>query len=321
MPSNARWAQNGITVAGSPNGTSGSSSDRLNANFGIYFADDDILYIADLRNGRIVLIAPNSTTAIRVTSQVFPSNPLKGACNVFVTRTSIYVLDTWDFSVQKWSRNFSGSVTVAGVSAVKGNATNMMTFSNSYHLFVDNYGNLFVSDYDNHRVMRFSWNSTSGASGVMVAGTGIPGFDTTQLNGPKGIFVTDDGILYIADSINHRIQKWIIGSTSGMTVAGTRQAGRESTQFAYPQTVLVDLNGYMYIADYRNSRVMRWKLGASAGECIVACSGYWGVASSQLNGPTSITFDSRGSIYVNEFDNSRVQKFEILDETSMLSIY
>ena len=317
LPVNARWDQNGTIVAGSPNG---SSLDRLSYNFGIYCADDDILYIADSGNSRVVLIAPNSTTAIRIIWQVLPSNPLQTPTDVFVTRASIYVIDASDFSVQKWPKDFSDSVIVAGTSGVKGNATDMMAIGTSYNLFVDKYGNVFVSDLDNHRVMRFLWNSTNGTEGVMVAGTGVGGIDATQLNGPRGVFVTDDGTLYIADSYNHRIQKWIKSAISGSTVAGTEAGGTGLSELSYPQAVLVDANRCIYVADYGNNRIMRWAPGTNIGECIAACSGYSGAALGQLNGPNSIAFDSSGSLYVNEVNNRRVQKFEIKNETSTISI-
>ena len=317
-----RWAQNGITVAGLANGTSGSSFDELSYNFGVYCADDNVLYIADYGNNRVVLVAPNSTTAIDVIGQGSQSDMFTfyGPSDVFVTRTSIYIMDTWNFRVQMWTRNLSDPVTVAGLEGVRGNSTNMMALSDSYNLFVDNYGNVFVGDYDNHRVMMFPWNSISGTNGVMVAGTGIPGSYAYQLNGPSGVFVTNDRILYIADCNNHRIQKWAIGDTYGVTVAGTGTGGSGLSQLYYPYTVLVDSNGYMYITDYTNNRIVRWALDAIVGECIVACSGGRGVDSSQLSGPTSMTFDSGGSLYVNDQGNDRVQKFEILNETSIKSI-
>ena len=237
--------------------------------------------------------------------------------DVFVTRTSVYVMDTSNFRVQKWSRYFLNTVTVAGIVGVRGSSTSMTALGNSYNLFLDKYENVFVGDYGNHRVMMFLSNSTSGTSGVMVAGTGIQGSNSRGLNRPSGIFVTDDRILYIADTENHRIQRWTIGANSGTTVAGRGKAGTALSQLNSPYTVLVDSNEHMYITDYGNSRIMRWRLGANVGECIAACSGYWGIASNQLYTPSSIAFDSSGFLYVNDLGNNRVQKFEILNKTSI----
>ena len=318
LPVNARWDQNGTIVAGSPNG---SSLDRLSYNFGIYCADDDILYIADSGNSRVVLIAPNSTTAIRIIWQVLPSNPLQTPTDVFVTRASVYVIDASDFSVQKWPKDFSDSVIVAGTSGVKGNATDMMAFGSSYNIFVDKDGNVYVSDNENNRVMRFPWNSTNGTTGVVVAGTGVGGIEATQLNGPRGVFVTDDGTLYIADSYNHRIQKWLQSAIAGTNVAGTGASGTGLSELSYPQAVLVDQNGYIYIADSGNNRIMRWGPNDGDAECIVACLGGAGIGSHQLNEPNSIAFDWNGSLYVNDVGNRRVQKFAILNETGIEFLY
>ena len=294
----------------------------LKDNFGVFCADDNILYVADYLNNRVVLFAPNSTTAIRVIGNQSQSDmfTFNRPSDVFVTRTSIYVMDTWNFRVQKWSRNFSDPVTVAGISGKNGSSTDMNRFANAYNLFVDNYGNVFVGDYKNHRVMMFPWNSTNGTNGIIAAGTGVIGSQAGQLNGPSGIFLTDDGILYIADSDNHRIQKWILGQNSGVTVAGGKGGGSALSQLYYPYTVLVDLNGYMYISDYSNHRIMRWKSGAAQGECIAACSGSKGLNVNQLNGPSSIAFDSSGSLYVNDELNNRVQKFKFLAENGLVSI-
>ena len=313
LPSTARWAKNAITVAGAANGTNGSSLNRLSSNFGVFWADG-ILYVADTSNNRIVLIAPNSTTAIAVVGVSSQPQSFRVPTDVFVTATSIYVMDTWNFRVEKWSKDFFDSETVAGILGKNGSSTDMTMLASAQNLFIDNYGNLFVSDRINHRVVRFPWNSISGTAGVIVAGTGSQGSNSNQLNTPSGVFVTDNGTLYIVDCSNHRIQKWLKGAESGVTVAGTGSYGSGLSQFNYPNKVLVDLNGYMYITDYGNNRIMRWAPNASQGECIVACSGYSGVSSNTLNGPTSMAFDSSGSLYVSDWKNSRVQKFDILND-------
>ena len=310
----ARWAKNAITVAGSTIGTNGSSLNQLTLNFGVFWADG-ILYVADARNSRILFIAPNSTTAIREIGGSFEPGTFNAPADVLVTATSIYVMDTWNFRVQKWSKNFFDPVTVAGISGQKGNSSDMTMLANAQNLFVDNYGSLFVGDRNNHRVMRFPWNSTNGTAGVIVAGNGSPGNASNQLNLPSGVFVTDDGTLYIADCGNHRIQKWFKGAESGVTVAGTGTYGGGVLQLNCPIKVLVDLSGYMYITDLGNHRIMRWGPNAGQGECIVACSGYLGLGPNMLYQPTSMTFDSSGSLYVNDWKNNRVQKFEMLNET------
>src|SRR5690242_4550837 len=103
----AQWAQDATTVAGAANGKNGSSIDMLSGPFGIYIADDDTLYVADTSNNRVVLIQKNSSKVIAVIGQGTQSDMFTffRPTDIFVIRTSIYVMDTGNFRVQKWSEN------------------------------------------------------------------------------------------------------------------------------------------------------------------------------------------------------------------------
>ncbi|CAF5145990.1 unnamed protein product, partial [Rotaria sp. Silwood1] len=52
IPPNARWQQNGVTVAGG-NGT-GNGMNQLNFPMGLYIDDEQTVYVADQHNHRIV---------------------------------------------------------------------------------------------------------------------------------------------------------------------------------------------------------------------------------------------------------------------------
>jgi sugar lactone lactonase YvrE len=182
-------------------------------------------------------------------------------------------------------------------------------FATPYYLYVDNNDNIYLSDTENHKVLLFLSNSING---TMVAGTGVVGFNNDQLNRSYGVFVNRNGTLYIADHWNHRIMKWFSGALSGIVAAGNGTAGVSSTQLNFPTQVIVDTNEYMYINEAGNSRITRWAPYSSFGVCIAACSGTAGTASIQLNVPHSLAFDSNGSLYVDDFENHRVQKFQIL---------
>jgi sugar lactone lactonase YvrE len=150
----------------------------------------------------------------------------------------------------------------------------------------------------------------------MVAGTGAPGSNNTQLCLPEGIFVNQNGTIYIADYNNNRIMKWYSGATSGIMVAGDGISGASSTQLNAPSQIIVDTNDYIYISETGNSRITRWPPNSTYGECIAACTGRSGTASTQLNSPYSLAFDSNGSLYVSDTFNHRIQKFQILSYNS-----
>ncbi|CAF5228986.1 unnamed protein product, partial [Rotaria magnacalcarata] len=89
----------------------------------------------------------------------------------------------------------------------------------SYGLYVDKQYNVWVSEYSNHRVTK--WTAGNTASGTRVAGGNGAGRASSQLNFPRGIFVSNISTVYIADHNNHRIQRCLSGTTLGTTVAGT----------------------------------------------------------------------------------------------------
>lgn len=55
-----------------------------------------------------------------------------------------------------------------------------------YGLAIDRDGALYVSDSDNHRVMKWTINTSEG---VIVAGDQTDGDSLRQVSGPRGLFV------------------------------------------------------------------------------------------------------------------------------------
>ncbi len=301
----ASWDQNAVTVAGLSNGTSGSSISQLNEPWGIRISNNDVLYIGDVYNNRIVVVDLNSANNICIIGSGPGSNSsqFNDPYDIFVTNTSLYVIDYGNSRVQKTSLNGSNPSTVLGYSGV----------AYVYFLYVDNNDNIYLSDYSNNRVLLFRSNSTNF---TVVAGTGVAGVSNNQLDSPRGIFVNQNRTIYIADMGNNRIMKWYSGATSGIMVAGNGTSGASSAQLNAPIQIIVDTNDYMYICERSNERITRWPPNSNYGECIAACTGTVGIASTQLNLPRSLAFDGYGSLYVNDNGNNRIQKFQILPYNS-----
>ena len=282
--------------------------------------DNSTLYVADSGNNRVVVIQFGSTNATATIGSLgSASNQLWGPADVFVTSTFIYIVEESNYRVQRWTRNGSNTTTVAGITGVYGDPTSTVAFRQSYGIYLDKYGYLYVCDQQNNRVLRYPPGSASGDSGVMVAGTGIMGSTPSQLKGPTKLFVDDDRTMYIADTYNHRIQKWTYGACAGVTVAGNGTLGSSASQLYYPFSVTVDSNQYMYISDTYNHRIQRWAPGASVGECLVGCSGTTGSNSNQLYAPQYLAFDNQGALYVADTGNNRVQKFVLTSATGKRS--
>ncbi|CAF3833859.1 unnamed protein product, partial [Adineta steineri] len=298
----AAWNQNGIIIAGCSNGSKGSSLYAFNEPIGISITDNDILYIADKMNHRVVVIHLDSTKETFSIGSGDGSKPVRfnTSHDVFIFNRSLYVLEQGNKRVQKMSLNGSDSIIVPNVTGL----------SSPIYLYIDNNSNIYVSDRAKHSVFVFQSNSTNGSR---VAGTGVKGSTNETLDSPYGIYVNNVGTIYIADRYNNRIMKWLAGELSGVRVAGNEIAGNSSTQLNSPTYIIVDENDYMYISEAFSARVTRWAPNSTCGTCIVGCSGNYGSAPSQLERPHSLAFDSNGSLYVSDYGNHRVQKFQLLN--------
>jgi DNA-binding beta-propeller fold protein YncE len=166
-------------------------------------------------------------------------------------------------------------------------------------------------------VLLFRSNSTNF---TIVGGTGVKGSNNSQLNHPYGFYVNKNGTIYIADLDNHRVMKWFSGASAGILAVGSGTAGNSSRQLNQPTYIIVDTNEYMYISEAANSRIVRWAPDSTFGVCIAACAGTSGTASNQLIAPHSFAFDNNGSLYVSDWGNHRVQKFQIMHNVGEYSI-
>jgi DNA-binding beta-propeller fold protein YncE len=161
-------------------------------------------------------------------------------------------------------------------------------------------GELYVSDgYGNARVHRFS------AEGRLLQSWGEPGSGPGQFHVPHGIAVDRQGIVYVADRENSRIQRF----TSGGVYMG------EWTDVARPCQVFIDRAGYFYVAEL-GYRAGRWPGTGDAAPGDVGgrvsildrdgnVLARWGggavpCAPGDFYAPHDICVDSRGDVYVAE---------------------
>ena len=108
-------------------------------------------------------------------------------------------------------------------------------------------------------------------TGITVAGkAGAFGNASNQLYFPWGLALTSENTLYVADWLNHRVQKFIRGSLNGTTVAGQPNAmACSSYQCLWNSTsIALDNNENLFISDAYNHRVVLWKKDATIGELV-----------------------------------------------------
>ncbi|CAF1312888.1 unnamed protein product [Adineta steineri] len=181
----------------------------------------------------------------------------------------------------KWKQNGSG------------NRLNQLFYP--VGIFVDDEKTIYIVDSRNHRIVEWKFNS---ANGQIIAGTNREGSAYNQLNVPENIiFDKNNNSLIICDGGNRRVIQWLYQN-------GIKQRILISNIDCYG--LAIDKNGFLYISDLHKDE----REGNDKGEIVVGGNGQ-GRESNQLNGPTGLTFDGEGNLYVADYHNHRVQKFLI----------
>lgn len=128
-----------------------------------------------------------------------------------------------------------------------------------------------------------------------------------------GLFIADGSdTLYIADSGNNRILKWLPGDSSGILVAGGRGAGSNTTQLNSPKKVCVgddDDDENIYVADSGNHRVQYFDDESFIGQTLVDNSAFGAFSVDSFGEMFGIGVDLANNFYVSEYDKSRVRKW------------
>ena len=217
-----------------------------------------------------------------------------------------------------------------------------------YGVCTDSSGNIYVADYNNNRVQKFdsngTWIRTIGTSGSgdgqmnhpggvsvhatnlyvydrynyriqkfdldgnFIAKWGSYGTEPGQFNNGGGIKTDSEGNVYTLEGYSNCLQKF---SSTGTFLAKYGTSGTGNGQFNRPCGLFIDAQNNIFIADSGNSRIQKFdssmyfitKWGKNGGD------GTYGSGVGEFNGPHDLTGDLSGNIYVGDYNNSRVQKF------------
>ncbi|CAF4145454.1 unnamed protein product [Adineta steineri] len=166
----------------------------------------------------------------------------------------LYVSHTTKNEVRRWKMeeyNNEGIVVAGGNG--KGDRLNQLNYPS--FIFVDEDLSVYVSDRDNHRVMK--WRKDA-KEGIVVAGGNGQGGNLNQLSSPHGVIVDDLGQIYVADSHNDRVMRWCEGKKEGEIVVGGNGQGNQSNQLYHATGLFFDDEENLYVGDYHNHRVQKY---------------------------------------------------------------
>ncbi|CAF0871591.1 unnamed protein product [Didymodactylos carnosus] len=245
------------------------------------FADDEgkEIFISDFRNNRIQKFSLTGDMDIHVQTVIGQNgrgdhhDQFDRCYGLFVDHQQqwIYLSDYNNHRVTRWRNvkdsSHSEGVVVAGGQG-RGSSSNQLNYPTD--ICVDeSENNLFICDYFNHRVQRWSLNDRE-TGGVTVIGGHGEGFYLNQLSYPMSMTLdSSNRALYVADTGNNRIIKLSLRPSSNKAVPtvilGT-SLGQGPGHLFLPRKVFIDKNhsNQLYIVDTGNHRLQKFTIPSRA---------------------------------------------------------
>jgi DNA-binding beta-propeller fold protein YncE len=187
-------------------GRAGKGPGAFNAPGGVGVGKDGSLYVADFYNHRIQHLKADGTfirqwgatgkSGIGAGEFGYPTDVALGADG------SLYVADGYNDRVQAFNPKGKFFHKWGGPFAMNIYGPFNGWFATVTGIATDKAGNVFVADFYNHRVQKFS------ADGTFLTSFGSKGNGPGQFFHPIAIEITEDGTVFVVDYGNNRIQKW-----------------------------------------------------------------------------------------------------------------
>lgn len=125
---------------------------------------------------------------------------------------------------------------------------------------------------------------------------------------PSGLAVDTEGNLYVADTLNNRIE---VFDADGKFVRTFGKAGDGPGYFARPKGVAVDGDGNIWVADGVQDRVQVFNQEA---QLLISFGGH-GLLPGQFQGLVSIAIDKNNRVFTSEIFPGRVQQFRYVSDS------
>jgi sugar lactone lactonase YvrE len=200
-------------------------------------------------------------------------------------------------------------------------------------------GKVFVADGSNNRVLRYA-NAAALQNGAPAEAVfGQPNFTTAgtnpvaslSMNFPSALFFDRFKRLWVADQGNNRVLMFsfadirdseahpdkVFGQPDFNTVAS---APASATKMRNPSGLWVDKDDRLWVADQSNNRILRFDSVSNNPAANSTADGVLGqpdfisttsgLSPNKLDNPESVTVSATGQLYIADFNNNRILRFD-----------
>jgi DNA-binding beta-propeller fold protein YncE len=329
-----------VTTLAGMAGSSGSmdgmgSAARFNFPTGVAVdAATGNLYVADDGNSTIRKITPTGlvTTLAGVAGDpgsvdgVGPAAQFRSPGGVAVDgEGNVYVADSGNHKIRKITIDGDGIgtvITLAGMAGMPGSADGTgeaARFFGPNGIAVDAAGaSIYVADTQNDTIRKVS---ATGVVTTLAGGAGVIGSEdgtggSARFDKPKGITLTNGGLVYVADTNNNTIRSvdlaGVVSTPAGAAGSGSEDGTGEAARFNAPAGIAMDGSGNLYVAD-NNNQIIRRITPAGVVTTYAGSRGTVGSADgtgseARFNYPAGMAVDSEGALYIADSANDTIRK-------------
>jgi hypothetical protein len=162
-------------------------------------------------------------------------------------------------------------------------------FTGAHSIFVDRYGFVWATDNADNVVYKFS---KEGGLLLTLGRRGVAGDNASPelFDGPSGVFVDADGVIYVSDGYrNSRIVKFDESGRFLQIIGGVKGSGPGELDLAH--AVVVDSRSRVIVADRNNARIQVFNADGSFAE-------EW--ADLGIEEPSGLYITSNDTVYTND---------------------
>jgi DNA-binding beta-propeller fold protein YncE len=272
----------------------------------IALAPDGTIYVADTANHRVQHLNQDGEVldvwgsyANRLEGEA-PGGTFNEPWGIDVAPDgTVYVADTWNHRVQ-W---FTPDGEFLGMFGQEGYGDSAGAFWGPRDVAVDSAGRVYVSDTGNKLIKVFD------REGNYLAQFGGAGYQTGFLDEPVGLAVSNEGVVYVVDTWNQRIQGFLPIEESGTfaPVAEWPVDGWFGQSLENKPYLDSGANGAVCTTDPEAFRVLCFR---EDGEFLGGWGGIFGTGPDQFDILSGVAVSEDGTVWVADSGNHRIMRFE-----------
>ncbi len=228
-------------------GSLGSGNGQFRNPRGIGIDNNGTLYVADTGNNRIQRFSSTGAYIGKWGTTGSGNGQFSIPSDVAFGSNSVYVTDSGNDRVQRFST--SGVFTAVYGSTGSGpgqlEAPRGIVYDSASFEFL-------VMDTGNDRLQRFDQN------GVFLEETGVTGVGDGQFTDPEDLAIDVRGNVFVADTLNHRVQRFGVAGAAPPFVRTWGTSGSDPGEFDLLGQLGTDAEGNVYSTDSGNDRIEKF---------------------------------------------------------------